>query len=45
MGHLATAMASGTATDGFVYPKGLLHQIDVSGDTLILLNGALGRSR
>jgi len=26
-GHLVTAMASATATDGFVYPKGLIYQI------------------
>ena len=40
-GHLVTAMASSTATDGFVYPKGLLYQIDVSGNTPILLNERL----
>jgi hypothetical protein len=34
-------MASSTATDGFVYPKGLLYQIDVSGDTPVLLNERL----
>jgi len=36
-GHLVTAMASSTATDGFVYPKGLYYQIDVSGGTPKLL--------
>jgi len=40
-GHLVTAMASSTAADGFVYPKGLLYQIDVSGDTPVLLNERL----
>jgi hypothetical protein len=29
-GHLITAMASSTEKDGFVYPKGLYYQIDVS---------------
>lgn len=29
-GHLVTAMASSTEKDGFVYPKGLYYQIDVS---------------
>ncbi len=37
-GHLVTAMASSTASDGFVYPKGLYYQIDVSGGTAVLLN-------
>jgi hypothetical protein len=32
------AMASSTVTDRFVYPKRLLGQIDVTGDTPILLN-------
>ncbi len=36
-GHLVTAMASGTAADGFVYPKGLYYQIDVSSGTPALL--------
>jgi hypothetical protein len=27
-GHLVTAMASSTASDGFVHPKGLIYQID-----------------
>ncbi len=36
-GHLVTAMASGTAADGFVYPKGLYYQIDVSSGTPTLL--------
>jgi hypothetical protein len=36
-GHLVTAMASGTASDGFVYPKGLYYQVDVSGGTPTLL--------
>ena len=31
-GRLVTAMASSTASDGFVYPKGLYYQIDVKGD-------------
>lgn len=30
-GRLVTAMASSTAADGFVYPKGLYYQIDVNG--------------
>jgi hypothetical protein len=34
-------MASSTAADGFVYPKGLIYQIDVSGNTPILLNERL----
>ena len=29
-GHLVTAMASALASDGFVYPKGLYYQINVS---------------
>lgn len=29
-GHLVTALASSTAKDGFVYPKGLYYQIDVN---------------
>ena len=36
-GHLVTAMASATATDGFVYPKGRIYQIDVSRNTPTLL--------
>ncbi|MGZ8884734.1 MAG: hypothetical protein ACXW0U_07485 [Halobacteriota archaeon] len=32
-GHLVTAMASSTAGDGFVYPKGLYYQVDVSHST------------
>jgi hypothetical protein len=36
-GHLVTAMASSTASDGFVYPKGLYYQVDVSGGTPTLL--------
>lgn len=36
-GHLVTAMASATAADGFLYPKGLLYQIDVSGGAPNLL--------
>jgi hypothetical protein len=36
-GHLVTAMASGLATDGFEYPKGLYYQIDVSEGTPVLL--------
>ena len=30
-GFLVTAMASGTASDGFVYPKGLYYEINVNG--------------
>src|SRR5216684_9215565 len=30
-GFLVTAMASATASDGFVYPKGLYYQINVNG--------------
>src|SRR5262249_13947481 len=36
-GHLVTALASGTAADGFTFPKGLYYQIDVSGGTPTLL--------
>lgn len=36
-GQLVTAMASATATDGFVYPKGRIYQIDVSRGTPTLL--------
>ena len=36
-GRLVTAMASATATDGFVYPKGRIYQIDVSRGTPTLL--------
>jgi hypothetical protein len=36
-GHLLTAMASSTAADGFVYPKGLFYQVDVSSGTPTLL--------
>jgi hypothetical protein len=36
-GHLLTAMASSVASDGFVYPKGLYYQIDVSGGTPTLI--------
>jgi len=36
-GHLVTAMASSTASDGFVYPKGLYYQVDVSSGTPTLL--------
>ena len=36
-GHLVTAMASGTATDGFTYPKGLYYRVDVSSGTPVLL--------
>jgi hypothetical protein len=32
LGRLVTAMASSTASDGFVYPKGLFYQIDVNGN-------------
>jgi hypothetical protein len=40
-GHLVTAMASATATDGFLYPKGRIYQIDVSGGTPTLLSEQL----
>jgi hypothetical protein len=36
-GHLVTAMASAQAGDGFVYPKGLYYQVDISGGTPALL--------
>jgi methionine-rich copper-binding protein CopC len=36
-GHLVTVMASGTAADGFTFPKGLYYQIDVSSGTPVLL--------
>jgi hypothetical protein len=36
-GHLVTAMASATATDGFLYPKGRIYRIDVSSRTPRLL--------
>lgn len=32
-GRLVTAMASSTAADGFVYPKGLYYQVNVNGHT------------
>jgi hypothetical protein len=35
-GHLVTAMASGVAPDGYVYPKGLYYDIDVSQGTPVL---------
>jgi hypothetical protein len=34
-GRLVTAMASSTASDGFVYPKGLYYQIDVNGNGVV----------
>jgi hypothetical protein len=37
-GHLVTAMASATASDGFTYPKALIYDVDVSGDTPTLSN-------
>jgi 6-phosphogluconolactonase (cycloisomerase 2 family) len=41
-GHLVTAMASSLGGDGFVFPKGLFFQIDVSGGTPTLLqNGVI----
>ncbi|WP_437747496.1 hypothetical protein WMF39_22320 [Sorangium sp. So ce1504] len=41
-GHLVTAMASSTAADGFVYPKGLYYQIDVScGEPTLLQEGVI----
>ncbi len=40
-GHLVTAMASATATDGFLYPKGRIYQIDVSSGTPTLLTEEL----
>jgi hypothetical protein len=36
-GHLVTAMASSIGSDGFVYPKGLLFQIDVTGPAPTLI--------
>ena len=42
-GHLVTAMASGTAADGYAYPKGLYYQVDVSSGTPVLC--AAGRHR
>ena len=36
-GRLVTAMASSTGSDNFVYPKGLVYQVDVSGVTPTLL--------
>jgi hypothetical protein len=36
-GHLVTAMASGIGRDGFVYPKGLFFQINVTGTVPTLL--------
>jgi methionine-rich copper-binding protein CopC len=36
-GKLVTVMASATAADGFVYPKGLYYEIDVSGGTPTLV--------
>lgn len=41
-GHLVTAMASSTASDGFVYPKGLYYQVDVScGAPTLLQEGVI----
>jgi hypothetical protein len=40
-GHLVTAMASATATDGFLYPKGRIYQMDVSGGTPTLISEQL----
>jgi hypothetical protein len=36
-GHLVTAMSSATATDGFIYPKGLYYVINAEGGTPVLL--------
>jgi hypothetical protein len=36
-GHLVSAMASALAADGFVYPKGLIFQVDISSGTPALL--------
>jgi hypothetical protein len=36
-GHLVTALDSSVALDGFVYPKGLVDQVDVSSGTPTLL--------
>src|SRR5262249_21265201 len=36
-GHLVTAMASGTPADGFVLPKGLYYEVDVSTGTPTLV--------
>ena len=34
---LVTAMSSGTAADGFIYPKGLYYEVDVSSGTPTLV--------
>ena len=36
-GMLVTAMASGTAADGFTYPKGLYYEVNVSSGTPTLV--------
>jgi hypothetical protein len=40
-GHLVTAMASATATDGFVYPKGLFYVIKVGAPPTLLNQGVI----
>src|SRR5262249_36489644 len=35
-GHLVTAMASGSAADGYNLPKGYWYQVDVSGGSTVL---------
>ena len=36
-GMLVTAMASGTAADGYTYPKGLYYEVNVSSGTPVLV--------
>ena len=36
-GMLVTAMASGTAADGYTYPKGLYYEVNVAGSTPVLV--------
>jgi hypothetical protein len=41
-GMLVTAMASGTAADGFTYPKGLYYEVNVAGGTpTLVLQGVI----
>jgi hypothetical protein len=45
-GHLVTAMASATAKDGFVYPKGLFYVINIkSGAPVLLRQGIIDPGR
>ncbi len=37
-GMLVTAMASGTAADGYTYPKGLYYEVNVASGTPVLVN-------